>query len=790
MRVLNKKLFRTLMKSPGQSAAVMLVVLCGTACYICVASAYRNLELTKDTYYAAYRFADFEIHLERAPEAAVRRVEELAGVRQARGRIVKEVNVDIAGQEDPRIARIVSMPDRREPVLNDVAIVEGRYFAPGAQNEALLSERFARENGIALGDTIAITAGDRKQRLRVAGFALSPEYVYMIRNVQELIPAPERFGILWVSEDFAEMALDMRAARNNIIGSVDDPAALDRLLDDAEKLLQAYGVYATVKREDQISNRFLEDEIQELGVLAGIVPAQFQGIAALILLVLLNRLVRTERTQIGLMKAFGYSNLAIAWHYVLYALILAFTGAAGGFVAGQWLAHGLVQLYVEFFQFPLFRSEIYPDILFRSLVIALAFALLGAIMAAYRAARLHPAESMRAEAPKFGHRVWLERWPGLWRRLGFTEKMTARNLSRSGLRAVINVAGVSASTGILIMGYFLSDSMDYAFHFQFHEIQREDLKISFQSERGRATWYETMRLPHVRRAEPILEYPFEMRAGWRKKDAVVIGALPGSELQRLIGPDGESATLGDHGLVLSERLAEDLGVGPGGRVTLKPRMGRIEREHEVAVRAVVTQYFGASAYMNLEALSRLLEEPFAMNAALIRTDTGMERALNTALKDVAGIASIVIREDAYRAIVDTLAESMRIMNAMLVLFAGLIAFAVIYNVTAVSLAERQRELSSLRVLGLTPGEVGRVLYYENILLACIGIAIGIPVGMGLSWLILQAFDTDLYRLPFHIEGATYTRTILLIAGFVALANLATWRKLRKADIIEVLKERE
>ncbi|MCP4644953.1 MAG: ABC transporter permease, partial [bacterium] len=212
MRVLDKKLFRGIWRSRGQAFAVAMVVLCGSASYICVASAHRNLMLTRDTYYTQYRFADFEIHLERAPLRTLYRLETLPGVRQVRGRIVKEVNVDIEGVDEPRIGRIIAMPDLQRPVLNDVCLVAGRYFEKGVQEEVILSERFAQENRLKVGDRIEISLGSKKHSLRIVGLGLSPEYVYMIRNVQELFPSPQRFGILWVPQDFAESALAMEAA--------------------------------------------------------------------------------------------------------------------------------------------------------------------------------------------------------------------------------------------------------------------------------------------------------------------------------------------------------------------------------------------------------------------------------------------------------------------------------------------------------------------------------------------------------------------------------------------------
>ncbi len=767
-----------------------MVVLCGSASYICVASAHRNLVLTRDTYYSKYRLADFEIHLERAPLRAATKLETIPGVRRTRGRIVKDVNLDIEGVEESRFGRLVAMPARQEPVLNDVCLVAGRYFDEGAENEVILSERFGLENGLDIGDRIKLSVGNKKHSLRIVGFGLSPEYVYMIRNVQELIPNTQRFGILWVPEDFAESALAMEAACNNIVGTVHDPEKPDSILDTAEEILEPYGVFAKTKRENFISNHFLCDEIRGLEVSAKVVPTIFLGIASLVLLVLLNRMVRKERTEIGLIKAYGYTNTTVAWHYLKFALILAIVGCVGAFFVGQWLASHLIKMYVMFYQFPLLRARVYPDVLARSMGMASAAALVGAVMAAYRASRIDPAESMRPEAPRHAHRIWLERFTRFWSNLSFTWKMISRNIARSSFRAGLNVFGVMVSSGLLFLGFFSIDAMDYMLEFQFRDTQREDVRISFPVERGRDAYYETKRLDYVNLSEPLLQYPFEIRTRWRKKDTLIVGLPRHAKLQKLMDTKSRPVDVGETGLVMCKRLADDMRVSAGDTVVLKPLMGKVKEEKAVVVSKVVKQYLGTSAYMNIEALSRLLGESFVMNAALLDVEPGRERPLNVALKDVPAVSAVEVKQDAYDSLVNTLLQNMKLINWTIIVFSAVIACSVIYNVTAVALAERQRELASLRVLGFTADEVGRIVYHENFMLAIIGLILGMPFGMAICLWLCSLYNNELYRLPYHIEPRTYLVSIVLTALFVTLSNLAVRHKIQTLDMVEVLKARE
>lgn len=790
LNVLNRKLLRTLYRTRGQAIAVAMVVMCGTASFISVLSALRNLQLTRDTYYSQYRFADFEIHLERAPSTAVFKVEELPGVRQARGRIVQDVTVDLPDEDEPRFGRVISMPDHPEAVINDIALMSGRYFEPGGSNEVILSDRFANENQLEIGDRINVKIDTKEYPLRIVGLALSPEYIYVIRNLQELLPNPRKFGIMWVSESFAENALDMTAARNNIVGTVDNLDDLDIILDDAEQLLEPYGVFASVRKDEQISNKFVSDEIRNLIITARIVPTTFLGIASLIILILLNRMVRKERTEIGLLKAYGYSNLAVAWYYLKFALLLAVAGCLGGFIMGQYFANQMIQIYVDVYQFPLLKARIYPDILSRSMGIALVFAILGALMAATHAARIHPAESMRPESPRAGHKTMVENIRFIWRRLSFSWKMIARNISRNKFRAALNIFGVMVSCGLLIMGYFTMDALDFMLNYQFSVTQREDVKVSFFQELGKSALYDVARMDYVERAEPLLQYPFTIRSDWREKDIPIVGLPRNAQLQVLTDDKHRPVDIGDQGLILSERVAEQLGVRPGDTVELKPLMGRITDTTMMVVSKVVTQYLGVSAYMNIEALSRILDEPFATNAVLVRTETGKEEELTLDLKDVPAVAAADIKMESYENLVNTLAKNMAVINTMLIFFSGVISFAIIYNVTTVALAERQRELASLRVLGFTRNEVGRIMYNENFMLGFFGILLGVPFGIGLSLILVQFYDNDLYRFPFHIDRETFVVAIVATLVFIGLANLAVRRKIHTLDLVEVLKARE
>lgn len=787
---LNRKLLRDLWKFKGQVIAVTAVILCGITTYVCMSSVYRNLKLTRDTYYQEYRLADFWIPLERAPETAAYKLAGLDGVTRVRSRIVQDVNVDVEGDDSPKIGRLVTMPDVRKAVLNDIHIVSGHYFSNDALDEVILSDRFAKENNLGVGDTIQASMNSRKETLRIVGTALSPEYVYMIRNAQEFIPNDSGFGVLYVKETFAEMLGDMGGACNEIIGTVDDREKLDVIFDRAKKMLKPYGVLATIKRHDQISNRYISDEIKNLGVSAKIEPSIFLGIAALILMIMLARMVKRERTEIGVLKAYGYSNAAIMAHYLKFALVISVAGWLGGVGVGMWLGRGMIVLYQDFYQFPLLRYRFYWDVIAIGLLIGAISGTAGASVAAFRVLQISPATAMRPEAPRLGGAILLERIEWLWRRISFSWKMIIRNISRYKLRAAFTVVGVALSGAILIVGWFTNDCMDWLMDYQFTKMQRQDMKVTFIIERGEGAIRDLRQMKHVRAVEPLFEYPFEVRTRWREKELLITGVPADSKMYRLTDTEGRPVDLSGTTLVLNERTAKQLGVTAGDTVEIEPMIGKVDKVRTVTVGRPVKLYLGMGAYMNLDALSRLMNEDLVANAAMLRVDRGTERIISRELKDVPAIASVGIQGDFVKAFDETLAESMAIMNGILITFAFVIAFAIIYNTTAITLTERSRELASLRVLGFTLPEVRQIVFDETWVLAIFGAGFGVLVGLLLCKWLVMAFNTELYRLPFYIDNMTLVASVVTVLLFVALTNLLARRRIRKLDMVEVLKSRE
>jgi putative ABC transport system permease protein len=785
MRVLDRKLLRNLRTMRGQVLAIVLIVACGVAAFVTVLTAYRGLRSTRDVYYARYRMADLFAPVKRAPRAILADLERVPGVRRAEGRIVFDVTLDLEGLSQPASGRVVSVPDRRRAILNDLHLTRGRWFEGDGTGEVILADRFAAVHGLDVGDTLSVVMNNRKEALRIVGRALSPEFTYLIRGAGEVLPDPYHFTVLWLSETFAEAAFDFDGACNDFVATLDPGASLEDVIADFDRRLDASGAIGAYGRKDQLSNRYLSDEIRQLRGSATMTPTIFLAVAAFTLHMLMARLVAKERTQIGLLRAFGYTTAELVSHYLKLALLVGVLGAAAGTALGIWFGREVAEIYRDFYSFPLLDFSVDPVAVAGGWTVSLVFASLGALGALGAVAVLAPAAALQPEAPKTFRRTILERVA----RLSFPARMIVRHVSRHRVRAAITVGAVALSAAILLLSFFSMDATEELMEHQFRLADRQDVHLSFHEERGRPALHDLRHLAGVRAAEPELQVPVKLVHGHRFRRTGIAGLASGSTLHALLDRDLRRVELPREGLLLSRKLAQLLDVGTGDEVEVHVLTGR-KPVFRAPVENVVDEYLGTFAYAELSRLSRWVGEEYALTGARLQIDAERARDVGEALKEVPAVAAVDFKAKTVAAFRETLEKSQKIFGTVLILFAGAITFGVVYNTARISLAERARELGTLSVLGFSAAEVRRVLEGESLLLAALALPPGVGVGAFFSWLLTRLYDTDLFRFPFVLHGSSVAKCVAIVLLFTVLANLLVRRRLRRLDMIEILKARE
>lgn len=787
MRAIHRKLLREVNHHRGQMISIAAVVAVGMMVVLTMRGTYESLVLSRDLYYASARFPDVWATLERAPDPVLARIQQIPGVTAADVRVTFTATLDVPGVDAPAMGRFVSIPDTDRSTIGDVHLLEGRYVDPGNRDEVLISENFALANDYGPGDEVRAVINGRARTLEIVGVAISPEHSYAVPP-GSLFPDDQRYGIFWMARSVLGPAYDMDGAFNEVVLRLGPGADTNSVLAELDRILDPYGGLGAYAREDQPSHMMLQGELDQNRTMGTVIPAIFLGIAAFLLNIVLNRLIATQRTEIAVLKAFGYTNWEVGLHYFNFALVAVLAGTVVGSGLGTWLGSAMVDLYGDYFRFPVLRYVLSLSLIVIAALISLAAAGAGAIGAVRRAVSLPPAEAMRAEPPASFK-------PGLFERLGIGQVLTSsgrmilRNVERQPIRSLFSAIGVAFAVAILIVGLFMFDGIEQLMRLQFRVAQREDLSITFNRPVSERVRYDLAALDGVGRVEPYRVVPVRLHQEHREYEMGITGMDPANPLRRIITARGGVQPLPPEGLVLSSLVAESLRLEAGDTVTVEVLEGQ-RRVAEVPVAGVVEDFIGVSAYMRLGALHDLVRGPESVNGAFITIDDGARSALNQRLKALPVVASVASPAEMLATFEAQLAESLFISIFFLVFFSGIIAVAVIYNGARIALSERGRELASLRVLGFSRREVAVLLLGEQGIITLVAIPIGFVIGYILAAGVVAGLETETFRVPFIVSGRTYLAAAAVAVVAALLSGWIVRRRLDRMDLIAVLKTRE
>ena len=784
---LHRSIVRELWRVRGQVVAAGLVVACGIAAFVTMSSTYLSLKAARSDYFTEYRFADVFAHLKRAPEPLGSRLSSVRGVSAVELRLVEDVMLSVPSLAEPATGRFNSLPAGSSPAMNALSLRQGRFPASSAPDEIVISETFARANRLRPGDHIGAILNGRWKPLTIVGLALSPEYVYEV-GPGMVFPDNRLFGVMWMKGEILGDAFNMRGAFNDVAIKLAHGASEAYVIDAADTLLAPYGGTGAYGRIDQASNRFLSDELAEIRVSATLIPAIFLSVSCFLLYTLLARLVSIERTQIGLLKAFGYSNARIGAHFLEFGLLIVLIGLVLGTLAGARLGAATVGLYRIYFHFPSLPYRFPTAVLVWAAVIALGAAAAGSLAAVRRATRLAPAEAMWPEPPgKF--RPGLLESLGIVRVLGPGARVVARNLSRRPWRAAMSITAIAFAVATVVLGRFTFDAVNHLVAVHFGFAQRGDVTVLFREPSARSALYEIARLPGVLRAEPFRTTPVWLRFGHRSKRAVIQGVSPDMEVDQIVDTGRHRLSVPPDGLVITRKLAQGLGASPGDVIIVSQLEGR-RATFERPLLKLSDEPLGVSAYMDSGALARLIGEDADISGAHLRIDRAKEAVLYESLKRIPAVTAVAVRSAMLRTIHEVMMRSFIVMTIVMTAFAAVLVMGVVYNSGRIALSERAHELASLRVLGFSRREVTGLLLGEQTFLTVMAIPAGLALGAAASRALVPAFERDLFRLPFVLNAETFAFAALVTLAAAGFSALLVGSRIAGLDLIAVLKSRE
>jgi putative ABC transport system permease protein len=784
---LDRKLLRDLRRLKGQAAAVSLVMACGLAMLIMARSLIASLDGTRAAYYRSNRFAEVFGSLKRAPNHLAARIAALPGVAGVQTDIAAPVTLDLPGLDEPASGMVRSLPDYGAPELNRLHLRRGRWLAPGSRGEVLVGEAFAQANRLNPGDPLAMLLYGRRQTFRIAGIVLSPEYIFESRPGAAL-PDNRTYGIFWMPYKEVSTAFDLYGAFNSVSLALAPGAAPAPVIAALDELLRPYGGLGAYDRKDHPSHIRVSDEIRVLQILSVGFPTIFLTVAAFMTNAVLTRLLALQREQIAILKAFGFSNRQIVVHYLKFAAVLVVGGTLTGTLGGIGLGVKLVKMYELFFRFPDLQFALDRGAVAIALAVGLGAVVAGVFSAVRQAARLPPAEAMRPEPPARYRPSFIER-TGVGRLFSHSFRIAVRNIERRPMQAFFTIAGLALGTALLILPNTFKAGIAEVLDFQWDVVQRQDLNLGLVEPSSHRIIHELERLPGVIHAEPLRYASVRIGFHGASRQIGLRSLDAGAQHSRAIDAAGREITPPAEGLILSAKLAEVLGARPGDMLTLEALEGK-RPAAALPLVGLAEDFTGIAAYMDRAALNRFLGEGDVVTGASITLDVARRAEFLRALKGLPRVNTVAVKETMRASFRETTAQSMGLIQTIYLIFAVIVAFGVIYNNARISLAERSRELATLRVIGLTQREVGAVIVIELALLALVALPLGLALGTGFATVIVHSVNTETVRVPLVFTSYTYSFAVLVVSAASALSAVMVLRKLRQLDLIGALKAPE
>ena len=783
-KTLTRKVFRSMWVHRKSYFACVFLIAIGVMMYVSMGIAADGLENAKKAFYEKYRLADVYASVGAIPVNEVDRLRNIDGVLDVSCRTKMEVRAEVAHSDKIITMCLISMNPEENERLNDIQI---KGFAPTEPEDIVVNSAFMEAHDLQIGSAITLFVHGKAFEYTIGGSFLSPEYVYIVRDISDFLPDPKGFCIAYITEDSFENLTGRPNVANDLLFTLRNGYEFDDVKIDLEDALEPYGVLTLFSKDDQLSYKFLEMEITGVRTTATSLPFVFIAMAVIMLYLMMKRIIEQERTQIGTLKAFGYSDFDMVLHYLCYGGITGVVGGLLGWLFGFLMSDVFMLMYLEFFLLPKYTQPFNPMYVFLALVISITGGITGAFMGAMKVLHLNPAEAMRPESPKPIKGNIIGKIKALKYILNSRGIMALRGIARNPVRSGFIIISVTFSFALLTVSGSMNDVLDAIMLDQFKEVRLYDVRVSLRQPLGYTQAVEAAyAVPHVTQAEGLLELPVTLISRHLREGALLTGVPADSELFRVRDTNRRiSFTPPADGLILSHSLANKLQARAGDVLYIESHLN--SDDIPILVTRVIEQNLGSGAYMELKALSDLFDQPKAATAIIFNTDN--LSFVHDYLKEGRNVTTI---EDA--------GSTLQRYNDFLELYRGVlfinilmsiaVAFAIIYNTATIALSERKREYATLRVIGLSVEEVGEIMNFEYWLLGLLGMVLGIPMSMLIIRLVNSMVDTDLFSMPSTLQGAAYMTGVLGCAAAIILSNWSAKRRIRKFDMVEVLKDRE
>lgn len=759
--MLVKKMLRTAWQYKAQFISMVLMVMLGVGMFVGFNMEWASIEENMFLFFEDSKFADYRLVSEKGySEDDLGKIAALDGV-EAASRFLS-VNVDVKDTGGDSVALAVTT----DPAVSSFVLISGEAYDGRSADGIWLSDRYAEENGVSVGDTVTFVYRNTEISGKVKGLIKAAEQMICVRDKTQLMPDFATHGFAYISPVMYEKALGFAYyPQINVISSLEKD-------DFSEKVNKALGQTTVILTKDEtLSYSQAEGEVSEGKAMGSILPALFLLIGLLTMVTTMHRLTAKEKTQIGTLKALGFHDSRITRHYTSFAFFVAVLGTALGIGMGYGVAwiimnpNGMMGTYLDLPKWKL----VFPA--FCAVAVALIIAALTLIgfLSVRRMLVGTAADALRPYTPKKMKPMLIERTK-FFHKLSFGTRWNMRDIVRHKARTAMSLVGIVGCTILILASFGMKDTMN-AFLDMYYDNGLNYSSRIFLSETA----------TDAEKQEIIDKYKGDFGGSVsvqldEKTVSLDIYDITHDKI-RIMDENTDKIEIGDDGAYICMRLAEEFGLGVGDTFTVSPFGTSDTYKLKVAgiFRSVSENVIISDKYASE------LNLPYTVDSVYTDTEKS-DIALSDVIKSVQSKQMIMDSFEAFLSIMDT-------MIYLLVGGALLLGIIVLYNLGTMSYTERYREMATLKVVGFRDKKIGRLLSGQNLALSVVGIIIGIPLGaLTLSYL-LKTLASE-YEMKMAIGAGSYIFTVILTVGMSLLVSLMVARKNKNIDMVEALKGQE
>lgn len=783
MRSFRKNVFRLALKNRSSLLGALLIIALGIFVLVSFFDVFQNLEDQISDYYRDSCFGEVFATVTGIGEAELMGLEDIPGIAEASGRIAGDFRlISDLSEKEGKIVSVHLLSYDREDREN---LPEFSAGAP-EEGEILLGERMEDSYHYPRGTELRLLVEGKSHSYSYRGSFRQPDYIYSVPPSGSMVPDGSSYDIAMIEKSDMQKLLGTENL-TELSFRLEPGIDFQDIRHELEERLAPYGLQSILERKDQSSNNRVQEELEELEGTGTLIPLIFLMISVFMLYIVLRKMLERERMLIGGMKALGLSDRELISSYLFLGLGIGFFGALlGSFFAG-FFGRYIFSIYCQYFNLP---EPKYRDILSSrifSLLLASGAAVFAVFFGVKEILRISPAAAMRQQS---GGKQRVFRMAGLERMLPtLFDRLAARSMLRNPFRSSLIVLAVAFSFSLSSALFSFPEVLKHMLDTEFVGTESYDIQMElwdYQSPERVAGAGEE--LSGARVSEAISQLPAVFYKGSRKEYSIVTGLNPGSSLRRILDRSGRHLSPPENGVILSESLAKKLHASAGERVELELSGVRGGRR-KVLVTEVVSEEFGSGAYLALSAFPDVLGIDGMANKLLLKAAPGERERLRESVRGAKRLRWVADMQEVRESYERMLKSTSIMMNAF-AFMSFLAAGILIYQISMINIRERRLELVTLRLMGSSRGELGRMLFIEQLLLLLLGLLLGLPGNYMLRRLLELSMQSSSYSISFHF----YLMPSLSSAFFCLLISLYSWRSsvrlILKTALTEALKERE